>query len=81
MSLSTAKSGVVGNSTILNMTLRPGDNILPLTGTIDQLLLLASLDKDGFVDLQISAKESIYNGQHLVYYVSIPSHGALRSAY
>jgi hypothetical protein len=68
LTLSTAKSGVVGNSTILDMTLKPGNNTLPMTGIVDQLLLLGSLDDAGFVDLIITGKDAIYNGEHLVYY-------------
>ena len=52
------------------MTLVPGNNTLPMTGTIDQLLLLGSLDKSGMVELIITGKDAIYNGEHLVYYVS-----------
>lgn len=67
MELATQK-GVVGNSTINNMTLRPGNNTLPLTGILDQNLVTSSLNSSGWVTMQITGKSSIYNGEHLTYY-------------
>ncbi|TGO48070.1 hypothetical protein BOTNAR_0495g00040 [Botryotinia narcissicola] len=68
LELSTA-TGVVGNSTIANMTLVPGNNTLPMTGTMDQTKVLASADlTTGIVQLSIVGKSAIYNGEHLVYY-------------
>jgi len=67
MSLSTAKSGFVGNATINNMTLKPGNNSLPLIGLLNQTAVLSSMD-NGFVDLLITGQESVYNGEHLPYY-------------
>lgn len=68
LELSTA-TGVVGNSTIANMTLVPGNNTLPMTGTMDQTKVLASADRTtGIVQLSIVGKSAIYNGEHLVYY-------------
>jgi hypothetical protein len=72
LSLSTAKEGIVGNSTINNMTLVPGNNTLPMTGIMDQTAVLASMDtKTGFVELEIVGTSAVYNGEHLVYYVSV----------
>lgn len=51
------------------MTLVPGNNTLPMTGILDQGKILASLEKDGTVEMLITGKDAIYNGQHLVYYV------------
>jgi predicted extracellular nuclease len=70
LSISTAKAGVVGSATIENMTLVPGDNNLPLVSVINQTAIISSLDANGFVDLTITATESVFNGQHLTYYVS-----------
>ncbi|KAF5878860.1 uncharacterized protein Bfra_001031 [Botrytis fragariae] len=68
LELSTA-AGVVGNSTIANMTLVPGNNTLPMTGTMDQTKVLGSADlTTGIVQLSIVGKSAIYNGEHLVYY-------------
>jgi hypothetical protein len=69
--LTTAAQGVVGNSSILDMTLRPGNNTLPMTAIIDQLKVLSSEDKSlgvGMVELFITGNTSVYNGQHLTYY-------------
>jgi hypothetical protein len=71
LTLSTAKHGVVGNSSIPNMTLRPGNNTLPMTAIIDQLMVTDSMNtKTGIVELLIKGNSSIRNGQHLTYYVS-----------
>ena len=72
LSLSTAQKGVVGNSTIYDMTLVPGNNTLAMTGIMDQALVLGSTNSSGFVDLIITGQSAIYNGQHLTYYVSHP---------
>jgi hypothetical protein len=77
LSLATTKHGIVGNSTINNMILRPGDNNLPMTATLNQLLVTDSMDKaTGLVELQIEGLSSIRNGLHLTYYVS-PSYFGL----
>lgn len=69
LTVSTEKAGVVGTTQILDMTLRPGNNTLPMTGTVNQTALLGSLDqKTGIVDLIITGKDAVYNGEHLVYY-------------
>lgn len=68
LSLSTAAAGVVGNATIPDMTLVPGNNTLPMTGIINQILVTASLDKAGMVDMQITGQSAVYNGEHLTYY-------------
>jgi len=66
--LSTEKAGVVGNSTILNFTLKPGDNSLPMFGIIEQPKVISSMDKNSIVELLIVGNSSVYNGQHLTYY-------------
>jgi hypothetical protein len=70
LTLSTALAGVVGNSTIDNMTLVPGNNTLPMYGTVNQTGILSSLDKSGYVNMIITGQSAIYNGQHLTYYES-----------
>ncbi|QSZ31013.1 hypothetical protein DSL72_000574 [Monilinia vaccinii-corymbosi] len=68
LQLSTA-SGVIGNATIENMTLVPGNNTIPMTGTMNQAKIISSMNPTtGFVDLSIIGQSAIYNGQHLVYY-------------
>jgi len=69
LTLSTAKAGTVGTASILDMTLRPGDNNIPMTATLNQTLVLNSVDPTTkLVDLLIIGNSSIYNGQHLTYY-------------
>jgi hypothetical protein len=72
--LSTIKAGVVGNTTINDMTLVPGNNTIPMTGIVDQLLIAESLNATGFVTLSIQGQSAIYNGQHLTYYVRFWPH-------
>ena len=70
MIMSTKEAGEVGRTVINDMTIVPGDNSLPLTGTVNQTGILASLNTTtGFVTLQITGESAIYNGQHLTYYV------------
>jgi hypothetical protein len=66
LTLSTIK-GVVGNSTINDMTLVPGNNSLPMTGIID-ITMMANSVVNGLVTLSIAGESAIYNGQHLTYY-------------
>lgn len=68
LSLSTAQAGIVGNSTVQDMTIRPGNNSLPMTAIVNQTALVSSLDKSGKVNLTITGTSSVYNGQHLTYY-------------
>jgi hypothetical protein len=71
LSLETLKGGIVGNATILNLTIAPGNNSLPMTAVVDQTKVLGSMDSDGFVDMVITGTSSVYNGQHITYYVRI----------
>jgi len=68
LTVSTATSGVIGNASIPDMTLRPGNNTLPMTGILDQAKVLSSMDKTGHVVLLIAGNSAVYNGQHLTYY-------------
>lgn len=68
LSLATAAAGVIGNATILEMTVVPGNNTLPLTAIVDQDKVISSMDKNGFVDMIITGTSSVYNGQHIPYY-------------
>jgi hypothetical protein len=73
LSLETLKSGLVGNATILNLTIAPGNNSLPMTAVVDQTKVLSSMDSDGFVEMVITGTSSVYNGQHIPYYVRVLS--------
>jgi hypothetical protein len=66
--LSTASQGVIGNSTINDMTLVPGTNTLPMSATVNQTLVIASLDSNGYIAMEILGKYSVRNGIHLTYY-------------
>lgn len=69
--MTTEKGTPVGETQILNMLLKPGDNNLPMTGTINTTALLTESDaKTGIVNLHITGKSALYNGEHLEYYVS-----------
>lgn len=71
LTITTAKEGVVGTSTVNDMTLRPGNNSFPMTAILNQTLVLSSLDPTlgvGMVELFITGNTSVYNGQHLTYY-------------
>ncbi|KAI6708416.1 hypothetical protein B2J93_5857 [Marssonina coronariae] len=68
LDLSTEAKGVVGNATIENFILRPGANTMPMSAIIDQPKVLASLNKAGKVNMTITGKSAVYDGQHLSYY-------------
>lgn len=77
LQLSTEKEGVVGTTTINDMTLVPGNNTLPMFGTVNQTALALSMNSSGFVTLSIIGNSSVYNGQHLTYYEKALSANAL----
>jgi hypothetical protein len=60
-------STLVGNATILNFKLVPGDNRLPMFGIIDNSKVLPAL-VGGKVNMSIIGESSVRNGQHLTYY-------------
>lgn len=69
LSLSTASAGIVGNATVENFTLVPGNNTLPMTAIVDQPKIISSIDsKTGLVTLMVKGTSCVYNGQHLSYY-------------
>lgn len=69
LNLNTTAQGLVGNSTIENMILYPGNNSLPMTSIINQTKVIDSLDTTtGIVKLLITGSSAIYNGEHLEYY-------------
>lgn len=68
LSLSTAAAGVVGNATINDMTLVPGNNTLPMTAVINATKVLDSMDTEGNVEMMITGTDAVYGGQELSYY-------------
>ncbi|KAH6665452.1 hypothetical protein B0J14DRAFT_232334 [Halenospora varia] len=78
LTLSTDKAGIIGTSTIPNMTLKPGNNTLPMTGTLNQTLVLGSTDTTtGIMVMKITGRDCIYNGEHLTYYEKALSQNVL----
>ncbi|KAH7386541.1 hypothetical protein BKA64DRAFT_145684 [Cadophora sp. MPI-SDFR-AT-0126] len=70
LSLSVPVKGVdtiVGNATVLNFKIAPGDNSLPMSGTIDNTKVLPAL-VNGKVNMTIIGESSVRNGEHLTYY-------------
>ncbi|KAJ5623399.1 hypothetical protein N7490_012004 [Penicillium lividum] len=79
------KSGdlVIGNATVENLTLRPGNHANPMTGTLDIGLILknigtvlkdqASSIKNGTLSLTSTTREVTYNGTHVPYYSTVMS--------
>jgi len=65
--LSIEGQGIIGNSTIDNLTLQPGDNHFPINSIVETAKILSAL-VDGHVNLTITGNSSVYNGQHLTYY-------------
>ena len=62
---------LIGNSTIQDFVLKPGNNTYQMHGVTDQVLVLSMLQstyKDGILPVRIVGNSSIYNGQHLTYY-------------
>lgn len=57
-------------ATILNLTISPGDNNLPMTAVVNETLITQSLDSSGLVTMFIIGNSSVYNGNHITYYVS-----------
>ncbi|CZT11106.1 hypothetical protein WAI453_007395 [Rhynchosporium graminicola] len=60
-------STVVGNATILDFKIVPGDNRLPMFGIIDNAKILPAL-VDGKVNMTIVGQTAVRNGEHLIYY-------------
>ncbi|KAJ5769412.1 hypothetical protein N7520_003971 [Penicillium odoratum] len=79
------KSGnlTIGNATVENLTLRPGNHANPMTGTLDIGLILknigtvlkdqASSIKNGSLSLTSTTREVTYNGTRVPYYSTVMS--------
>ena len=68
----------MGMATILNLTISPGDNNLPMTAVVDETKILKSLESNGLVTMFIVGNSSVYNGNHITYYVSFRQRGHQR---
>lgn len=63
-------STLIGTTTLSNLTLRPGNNTIPMRSTVNQTLVLTSIletYKDGFLPIDIVGNSSVYDGLHLTY--------------
>jgi len=61
----------IGVTTIPDLTLRPGDNIVPMKTASDQATVIGLIStkyKDGMLPIDIVGNSSIFNGQHLPYF-------------
>jgi len=67
LSLATA-AGIIGNATIMDMTIVPGDNSFPMNAIINQTETISAMDSAGYVDMIITGTSSVYNGVHIPYY-------------
>jgi len=67
LSLKDTNGTEVGQTLITNMLIKPGDNNIPLTGVLNQTLILPALE-NGFINLTITGTDVIYNGKHITYY-------------
>lgn len=72
LDISTEQEGVIGNATVNDFTLKPGNNELPMSAFVNETLALKSMQPDGMVDLMIIGQTSVNNGVHLPYFVRIP---------
>ena len=83
----------IGNSTLENLVLAPGNNTVPMRSAINQTLVIEAIAvvyKNGFLPVDIVGVSSVYNGQHLTYFeaalqgltqhVTLDVDGALRAA-
>ncbi|ELR05649.1 hypothetical protein GMDG_07492 [Pseudogymnoascus destructans 20631-21] len=71
MHISTKEKGLIGNSTIDNFVLKPGQNLLPMNAIVDTALALGNVGKQGMVNMIIVGHTAVYNGVHLPYYESV----------
>jgi len=79
LSLATKDQGIIGNATILEMTLRPGNNTLPMTAIVDQVAVITEMNRspEGIVDFLVTGTSSVYNGVHIPYYEKALASNAL----
>ena len=62
---------LIGNSTLTNLVLKPGDNIVPMRSTVDQATVISqpvSTFKDGRLPVDIVARSVVYGGERIAYF-------------
>lgn len=72
---------IVGQATIQNVILRPGNNTVALSGEVDISTILDNLSDiiadqrsallDGDIELSASGNSTVYNGVHIRYYEDV----------
>ena len=68
---STTPATNIGNTTLNNLVLTPGNNTIPMRSIINQTIVieaLATTYKDGMLPVDIVGTQAVYNGQHLPYF-------------
>ena len=64
----------IGNATIPDLYLTPGNNTLPIHVTVNQTAVIGLLQQDqfncGILPVDIKGKKSMYNGGELTYYTA-----------
>lgn len=66
-----AQGDLIGNSTLSDLVLTPGNNTIPLRSIVNQTIVLEKVlttFKDGMMPIDIVGLSAIYNGQHLPYF-------------
>lgn len=71
---------LIGTSSILDLTLKPGNNTVDMRSATNQSLVLQKLAnfKNGILPVDIVGNSSVYKGQHLPYYEAALSSNKLR---
>lgn len=64
----------IGQSYLDNLTLKPGNNLVPMTSTVNQTAIINMMVsdsnpyKDGVVPFDITGNSSVYHGEELPYF-------------
>ena len=61
----------IGNATLENLVLTPGDNNIQMRAISDQLKVIQLIESNytnGILPIDIIGNSSVYNGQHLTYF-------------
>jgi hypothetical protein len=61
----------IGNTTVSDLVLVPGNNTVPMRAIINQIAVIrkvASAFPDGMLPIDIVGNSSVYNGRHLPYF-------------
>lgn len=74
---------VIGNATVKDLTLKPGDNVSPMTGVLDLSTILtnlgdvlksqSSLLSSGNLTLDTITRSVVWNGEEVPYYTKVMS--------